>query len=52
MITGYITHDEAMIRDFVEDPEYAEELLAAVMSDGDEYEIQRVKGWKDEANRE
>lgn len=49
MITGYITHDEAMIRDFVEDPEYAEELLAAVKSGGDEYEIQCVKGWKDEA---
>ena len=49
MITGYITHDEAMVRDFMEDPEYAEELLAMVASDGDEYEIGRVKGWQKEA---
>ena len=49
MITGYITHDEAMVRDFMEDPEYAEELLAMVTSDGDEYEIGRVKGWQKEA---
>lgn len=49
MITGYMTHDEAMVRDFIKNPEYADELLAAVISDGDEYEIQRVKGWYDEA---
>ncbi len=49
MITGYITQDEAMVRDFMEDPEYAEELLAMVTSDGDEYEIGRIKGWQKEA---
>lgn len=33
MITGYITHDEAMVRDFIDNPAYADELLAAVISD-------------------
>ncbi len=49
MITDYITHDEAMIADFIEHPDYAEELLQAVRNDGDDYEIQRVQSWYDEA---
>ena len=49
MITSYITHDEAMIKSFMEDPEYAEELLKDVLTDGNDYEIQRVQSWYDEA---
>ena len=49
MITDHITHDEAMIKDFIEHPDYAEELLQAVKTDGDDYEIQHVQGWYDEA---
>ena len=49
MKTGYVTHEEAMINDFMEDPEYAEELLNAVYSDGDDYEKARVQYWYDEA---
>ena len=49
MITDYITHDEAMIADFMAHPDYAEELLHAVRNDGDDYEIQRVQSWYDEA---
>ena len=49
MITSYITHDEAMIKSFMRDPEYAEELLKDVLTDGNDYEIQRVQSWYDEA---
>lgn len=49
MITGHITHDEAMVKEFIENPDYAEELLKAVVQDGDEYEIRRVQTWYDEA---
>ena len=49
MTTGYITHEEAMINNFIEDPEYAEELLNIVLLDGDDYEKQRVQYWYDEA---
>ncbi|MBR1438678.1 MAG: hypothetical protein IJ587_09100 [Synergistaceae bacterium] len=49
MITDYITHDEAMIADFIAHPDYAEELLHTVRNDGDDYEIQRVQSWYDEA---
>lgn len=49
MNKGYITHDEAMIETFMEEPEYAEDLLNDVLADGDDYEIQRVKFWYDEA---
>lgn len=49
MITDYITHDDAMIQEFIDNPDYAEELLSAVHEDGNEYEVQRVQGWYDEA---
>ena len=49
MITGYISHDEAMIKHFAENPEYADELLNSVLTDGSEYEIQRVREWYNEA---
>lgn len=49
MITGYISHDEAMIKHFTENPEYADELLNTVLADGNEYEIQRVREWYNEA---
>lgn len=49
MVTSYITHDEAMIKSFMRDPEYAEELLKDVLTDGNDYEIQRVQSWYDEA---
>ena len=43
------SHDEAMIETFMEEPEYADELLNDVLADGDEREIQRVKSWYEEA---
>ena len=49
MPVGYVTHDESMIELFIEEPEYAEELLNDVLTDGNDYEIQRVKFWYDEA---
>ena len=49
MITDYITHDEAMINNFIENPDYANELLNAILNDGDEYEIQCVRTWYNEA---
>ena len=51
MITDYITHDEAMINNFIENPDYANELLNAILNDGDEYEIQCVRTWYNEAKR-
>jgi len=41
--------DESMIELFMEEPEYAEELLNDVLADGNEYEISRVQEWYDEA---
>lgn len=46
-----IKHDEAMIRHFAEDPEFAELYISAVESDGDEREINIVRSWKKEADR-
>ena len=51
MVTGYVTHDEAMIKSFMEDPLYADELLADVLNDGSDYEIQRIQSWYDEAQK-
>lgn len=51
MSVGYITHDESMIELFMEEPEYAEDLLNDVLADGNDYEIQRVKFWYNEAKR-
>ena len=46
---GYITHDEAMIQNFMDEPEYADFLLSEVLADGDADEISLVRGWYDEA---
>ena len=46
-----IRHDEAMIRHFAEDPEFAELYISAVESDGDEREINIVRSWYKEAER-
>ena len=44
-----ISHDEAMIRNFIEEPDYADFFLSEVLSDGDDDEIALVQGWYDEA---
>lgn len=49
MTIGYITHDEAMIRNFIQEPEYADFLLTEVLADGDPDEIALVQGWYNEA---
>ena len=49
MITSHITHDEAMINNFINEPDYADFYLSEVLKDGDDYEIQRVRYWYDEA---
>ncbi len=46
---NYITHEEAMIRHFMEDPEFAEYYLEQVIADGNIYEINRVRRRIDEA---
>lgn len=52
MTTDYISHDETMIQDFIDHPDYADELLAAVIQDGNEYEIQRIQYWYNEAKKQ
>ena len=49
MIIDTIPHDEAVIQHFIEDPEFADLYLNTVLADGDDYEIQRVQSWYDEA---
>ena len=44
-----VSHDEAMIRSFVKDPEYADFYLNAVIADGDNDEIRDTQAWYDEA---
>lgn len=44
-----VSHDEAMIRSFVKDPEYADFYLSAVIADGDNDEIRDTQAWYDEA---
>lgn len=46
---GEITHDEAMIELFADNPDYADELLSDVVHGGDLKDIRRVKEWYDEA---
>ena len=46
---GYITHSEAMIRRFMDNPEYADFLMNEVRADGDTHEIARFQEWYDEA---
>ena len=49
MIISTISHEEAMIRHFMEDPEFAEFYLSEVIAEGDFNEIRRVKRRIDEA---
>ena len=44
-----ISHEEATIRSFVRDPEFADFYLREVMSDGSLEEIREVRGWVEEA---
>ena len=46
-----VDHDEATIRSFVRNPDFAEYYLQTVLTDGDEHEILRVKSWYEEAKR-
>ncbi len=49
METGFITHEEAMIKMLMEDTEYAEHLMSEVLKDGDENEITYFQNLYDEA---
>ena len=44
-----VSHEEATIRSFVRDPEFAEFFLKDVLSDGDMEEIREAKAWVEEA---
>ena len=44
-----ITHEEATIRSFIRDPEYADFYLQAVIADGDPNEIVETQAWYNEA---
>ena len=46
---GYIPHYEVMIRNFMDEPEYADFLLSEVLADGSVKEISLVQDWYDEA---
>ena len=46
-----ISHDEATIRSFVRNPEFAEFYLNSVLEDGDEDEIRDVREWYNEAQK-
>ena len=49
MITDYITHEEAMIQTFINEPDYAQFYLDQVLKDGYQDEIQHVQAWYNEA---
>ncbi|MBQ4470238.1 MAG: hypothetical protein IJR35_12045 [Synergistaceae bacterium] len=49
MKIGYVTHDEAMIKSFVRDPEFADYYLETVLAEGDPEEIAGVQSWYNEA---
>ena len=49
MKIGYVTHDEAMIKSFVRDPEFADYYLETVLTEGDPEEIAGVQSWYNEA---
>ena len=51
MNIGYIEHNEAVIRHFVKDLEFANLYLQTVREDGDEEEIAEVQAWYDEAEK-
>ena len=42
MITSCISHEEATIRSFMRDPEFAEDLLTDAINDGDIEEVRVV----------
>ena len=43
MITGFVSHEETIIRHFIEDPELAEIMLQDAIAEGDADEVQRVQ---------
>lgn len=43
MITGYISHEEAMIKHFAEDPELAQIMLQDAINEGDISEIRLIQ---------
>ena len=47
--SGAISHDEAMIRYLMLDPDWADIMFKDAIHDGNNYEIQQVQGWYDEA---
>lgn len=49
MITGCISHDEAMIAHFIEDPELAQVMLQDAINEGDIIEIRKIQQCIDEA---
>ena len=49
MVTGFITHKEATIRHFMEDPEFADYLMSEVFAEGNQNEIKRFQAWYNEA---
>ncbi len=49
MIISTISNEEATIRSFMRDPEFAEYFLKDVIADGNLEEIREVKEWIDEA---
>ena len=51
MNIGYVEHNEAVIRHFVKDHEFAKLYLQTVREDGDEEEIAEVQAWYDEAEK-
>lgn len=48
---GYITHEESVIRHFMEEPELAEFMLKEALAEGDLEEFQLVQRRMDEAKR-
>ena len=49
MKVEYISHEEATIRHFIEDPDFADYVMSEVIADGDEEEILRFQNWYNEA---
>ncbi|MBQ7220681.1 MAG: hypothetical protein IJS28_06865 [Synergistaceae bacterium] len=49
MVTDYVNHDEAMIQNFMNEPDYADYYLQAVLADGSPEERSKVQSWYDEA---
>ena len=49
MITGSVSHEEAVIQHFIEDPELAQIMLQDAINDGDISEIRKIQRRIDEA---